>query len=242
MAELDGFETEEIGAGDQFMAVKPFAGVIKNSVPSTYKPSNRDSEAPDATLQLEYIHGYRCHDTRSNLRYTATGEIVYHAAAVGIVLNHKTNQQRFVIEHNDDILCMAIDPSGKYCATGQLGPKPLIAIWDNDTMEVKQRIQGPLLKGIKSLAFSPDGKYLAASAFDDDHCIAVYAGWNAPMKPGQVLKPLATGKGTRANIMSLGFNPESNQLVATCMKEVNFFAFNGGILKGKKGTGLDVNA
>lgn len=73
------------------MAVKPWIGVIKNSVPSKYKPSPRDSEAPDATLQLEYIHGYRCHDARNNLHYTATGEIVFHAAAVGIVLNQKTN-------------------------------------------------------------------------------------------------------------------------------------------------------
>jgi hypothetical protein len=87
MAELEGYEVDDVGAGDQFMAVKPFVGVIKNSVPSRYKPSTRDGEAPDASLNLEYIHGYRCHDTRNNLRYTATGEIVYHAAAVGIVLN-----------------------------------------------------------------------------------------------------------------------------------------------------------
>jgi microtubule-associated protein-like 6 len=89
--EMEGFEVEDVGGGDQFMAVKPWIGVIKNSVPSKYKPSPRDSEAPDATLQLEYIHGYRCHDARNNLRYTATGEIVFHAAAVGIVLNQKTN-------------------------------------------------------------------------------------------------------------------------------------------------------
>ena len=79
------------------MAVKPWKGVVDNSVPSKYKPSKRDGEAPDATLQLEYIHGYRCHDARNNLRYTASGEIVYHAAAAGIVLNPKTNTQKFFI-------------------------------------------------------------------------------------------------------------------------------------------------
>lgn len=85
------FVEEKVGEGDQFMAVKPWLGVVKNSVPSKYKPNPRDSEAPDASLQLEYIHGYRCHDARNNLRYTATGEVVYHAAAAGIVLNQKTN-------------------------------------------------------------------------------------------------------------------------------------------------------
>lgn len=86
--EDDGdFEEEDAGEGDQFMSVKPWVGVVKNTVPSTYKPNKRDTEAPEGTLQLEYIHGYRCHDARNNVRYTATGKVVYHAAAVGIVLN-----------------------------------------------------------------------------------------------------------------------------------------------------------
>jgi WD40 repeat protein len=41
-------------------------------------------------------------------------------------------------------------------------------------MECVARIQGTLLKGIKNVAFSPDGKLLAASAMDDDHTIAIY--------------------------------------------------------------------
>ena len=67
------FEEEVVGSGDQFMAVKPWLGVVANSVPSKYKPNKRDGEAPDATLKLEHIYGYRCHDTRNNLRYTADG-------------------------------------------------------------------------------------------------------------------------------------------------------------------------
>jgi microtubule-associated protein-like 6 len=85
------FKEEIVGDGDQFMAVKPWMGVVKNSVPTNYKPNKRNTEAPDASLQLEYVHGYRCHDARNNLRYTSTGEVVYHAAAAGIVLNQKTN-------------------------------------------------------------------------------------------------------------------------------------------------------
>jgi microtubule-associated protein-like 6 len=81
-----------------------------------------------------------------------------------------------------------------------------------------------LTKGIKNIAFSSDGKFLAASAFDDDHSIAVYQ-WNAKLKPGETCKPLASGKGTRANILSLGFNPQNNQIIATAVKEVVFFTF-----------------
>lgn len=46
----DGFDVEEVGEGDQFMAVKPWLGVIKNSVPSKFKATPRDGEAPEASL------------------------------------------------------------------------------------------------------------------------------------------------------------------------------------------------
>lgn len=44
------------------------------------------------------------------------------------------------MEHNDDIHCLAIDPTGKFCATGQIGPKPWLCIWNNETMECVARI------------------------------------------------------------------------------------------------------
>jgi hypothetical protein len=109
---------EEMGEGDQFMAIKPWMGTVKNSVPSKYKPSKKDGEAPDSSLTLEYIYGYRCHDARNNLRYTAEGLVVYHSAGVGIVLNPVDNTQKFFMDHNDDIHCLALDPTGRFCATG----------------------------------------------------------------------------------------------------------------------------
>ena len=77
-----------------------------------------DGAPPDAQLELEYVYGYRCHDARNNLFYGADGSIVYHAAGVGIVMNKETNTQRFFKDHNDDILCLAVDPTLKYVATG----------------------------------------------------------------------------------------------------------------------------
>ena len=61
--------------------------------PSDYNSDSvRNREKPDAELELEYIHGYRCADVRSNLRYTETGKIVFHAAGVGILLDQQENK------------------------------------------------------------------------------------------------------------------------------------------------------
>ena len=93
----------------------------------------------------------------------------------------------------------------------------------------------PLTMGIKQVAFSPDGTLLAASAMDDSHEIAVFE-WEKPVAAGKKVAPLASGKGPRANILSLGFSADNRSVVATCVKEVSFFSFAGS-WKGSKGSG-----
>jgi microtubule-associated protein-like 6 len=229
------FAEEEMGEGDQFMAVKPWKGVVDHSVPSGFKPSRSDGEAPDSELQLEHIYGYRCHDTRNNLRYTQAGLLAYHTAGVGVILDQGQNKQKFFMEHNDDITSFAMSPCKKYVATGNIGPKPLLTVWDTTTMECKFRTTGPLTKGIKTLAFSNKGDYLAASAMDDDHMVAVWK-WNSPIKDNKPLAPIAHGKGSRAKILSIGFTSDDKQVIATAIKEVIFFNYQDGKLKGKKGS------
>ena len=59
------FEMEEVAVGEEFLAVKPWVGQIKE--PSNFrKPANFD-KAPQVRLQLDYIHGYRCKDMRNNI-------------------------------------------------------------------------------------------------------------------------------------------------------------------------------
>ena len=156
------------------MAVKPWKGTVDHMVPTKYTPTKGERERPNASLELEYIYGYRCHDARNNLRYTSEGKIAFHAAGVGIVLSHNDNTQKFMLDHDDDILCLATDVSGQYCATGQVGPKPWLCVWNTTTMECISRYRSPLVKGIKCVAFSIDGDMIVASGMDDDHSLAVF--------------------------------------------------------------------
>lgn len=125
-------------------------------------------------LELDYIYGYRCRDTRNNLRYTEDGKIVFSAAGVGIVMDQKNNTQRFMIEHDDDIISLTTNFNGRLCATGQVGEVPLICIWDTATMECLAQIKGPLSNAVRNLCFSFDGKYLAASGMGENQTIAVF--------------------------------------------------------------------
>ena len=67
-----------------------------------------------------YYNRYRSYDCRDNVFCLKSGEIVYHVAALGIVLNTEQNQQRFYNCHTDDILCLATSPDMSLVATGQV--------------------------------------------------------------------------------------------------------------------------
>lgn len=76
--------------------------------------------------------------------------------------------------HIDDVTAIAFSPDKRTIATGEIGPKCSIYIWDAITMTMKFELKGKLLKGIQNLAFSPSGKLLAGVAMDDNHSVAVY--------------------------------------------------------------------
>ncbi|MEQ2200020.1 hypothetical protein XENOCAPTIV_020045 [Xenoophorus captivus] len=63
-----------------------------------------DRSAPGCRLRLDWVYGYRGHQCRNNLFYTAGKEVVYFVAGVGVVYNTREHSQRFYLGHNDDII------------------------------------------------------------------------------------------------------------------------------------------
>ena len=108
-------------------------------------PVVRARHPPDAEFELEHVYGYNGVSVYSivmgnqqidpissvvspNLFYTSTRGIVYSTAAVGVVLEWQEDEssgalqsvnQRFFQAHSEEILCLKLDESRNYCATGQ---------------------------------------------------------------------------------------------------------------------------
>ena len=236
--EENPFLVESVGEGDQFLAVKPWEGVVKNSVPSNYKQSKTEANPPDACLQLEYVHGYRCHDVRNNLRYTDTGNVVYHTAAVGIVLSQNTNTQKHFLAHTDDITAFDVSPDGKFAATGEVGKTPLIYVWNTSTMEIIRSFKGIITRGVTNIAFSADGTKIVALGADNDHCLVVYDVFKTGTKTGAMQNVVATGKAGKDTFLDVRFHPtNSDKLILCGVKVFATVLIKGGSITVKKGTG-----
>lgn len=108
------------------MAIYPAKGQILKSIPTGFKETRASGQAPNASLELKWAHGFRSWDTRGNLKYTASGDVVFTTAGVGVVYNKLQNKQSFFTLHGEDIVSMAIHPDGDIIATGQMAGKGLV--------------------------------------------------------------------------------------------------------------------
>ncbi|KAJ8246474.1 hypothetical protein GJAV_G00268220 [Gymnothorax javanicus] len=117
-----------------------------------------DRTAPRCQLRLEWIYGYRGHQCRNNLYYTASKEVVYFVAGVGVVFNTRDHTQRFYLGHNDDIISLALHPDRVQVATGQVGREPYICVWDTYSMQTVSILKDTHTHGVACLAFDASGQ------------------------------------------------------------------------------------
>jgi WD40 repeat protein len=131
--------------------------------------SDKSTEPIRHFLQLNHVHGFRSQDMRNNVMYTASGDVLLIAATIGICVNLKTNVQRYMSEHDDDIVSVAMTnvvkkrDSYSRVATGDSGRHPKIVIWETHTMRVLTVLKDSNQhRGITKLAFTGDGLHLAS--------------------------------------------------------------------------------
>lgn len=176
----------KINQFNSIQCAQPYKGAIK-------APLNQDwnkeelAKAPDIDLQLDYVFGYRAKDQNNNIKYLKSGNIVYHVAALGVILDIKQNKQRFFNGHKDDIISISVCSDGVRVATGEVGAKPTIYIWDSNTLEVLNVFKGILRRGVDLISWNLSGNLIAATGLDDDHTITLYDTTNHISKGGSLL-------------------------------------------------------
>ncbi|CAF1474328.1 unnamed protein product, partial [Adineta steineri] len=201
---------------------------IKKTAKKELAPGEKRKKQPDEGLTLDYVFGYRGYDCRDNVFWLKTNEIVYHVAALGIVLNTEQNTQKFYNYHTDDILCLAVSPDMSVVATGQIGRDPPIHVWDPVEMKTISILKGQHYRGICALGFSKSGKRLATVGLDDYHTIVIWD-WKKGEK-------LASQRGHNDKIFCLRWNPhDEDRFVTVGVKHIKFWTQAGGGMTSKQG-------
>lgn len=154
-------------------------------------PVEVNTAKPDTTYKLEYVYGYRSADSRQNCHFNSAGNACYMTAALGVVLDVNSNEQKFFgggevdneskqtandeSGHTNDIHCCKVSNDRSTAVTGQNGKCPVLFTWDACTGEKKGRAKLPKgTRAIMTAAFNHDGSKIACVDNHNDHHVYVY--------------------------------------------------------------------
>jgi len=125
------FEKVKPGEGDEFAAVKPWLGAIKE--PKDHPKPNKKPPADE--FEIDWVHGYRSEEARMNCQFNDKGLAVYPTAAIGVVYDYNKMTQLYFGGgktekggrkqadeskniHTDDITALCVSNNRKMVASG----------------------------------------------------------------------------------------------------------------------------
>ncbi|TYZ67526.1 hypothetical protein PybrP1_004712 [[Pythium] brassicae (nom. inval.)] len=214
--------------GDEFLAVKPWLGAIRE--PSTIPPLTASGSLPDHELTLEFVYGVNAGATASNNAFYADDawEIVYAAAAVGVVYNTKTQRQILNQSHQSHLVsAVAVHPKGDLVATGECGVRdtPKIVLWDANSGGTIVEVETNHARGVRLLGFSPSGGSLVSVGMEDDHIMNVFLLGGSTVEGGGVaaVKLLTSVKTSKQAVWNLCFTDDNGGVVTCGDKHILFW-------------------
>jgi len=179
-------------------------------------------KAPKSKLKLEWAHGYRGKDCRSNLYTLESGELIYFIAGIVVLYNVEASSQRFYLGHTDDVKSIAIHPNKIIVASGQtaghdkLEGKPHVRIWNSTDLNTLKII------GLKNSDFQTSICCLTFSKHDSGQKLAIVDDGNEKwlsVWDWEKEKKCANAKCHNDLVFGAEFSPFEKNLIVTCGKQ-----------------------
>lgn len=181
---------------------------VVNFLSASVNPLQKSLKAPK-NMEIDWIYGYNGHSAnQQTLFYGIKGEVIYAAGAVVIVQSVAKHEQQYFLQHHDLVSCIAgfhvdapvrdipgaggeskmevvVTAAGRggntIIASGELGVRPTIFIWEVNGGTIVSTIYGFHRGGIEKMDFSPNRDFLVTLGKDPYHSLAIYA-WRNSMK------------------------------------------------------------
>ncbi len=165
-------------------------------------------------------------------------------------MDKKTNKQRYFTNHEEDIVSLCIHPNKYIVATGQMAKKGKakqidLYVWnvnnlpENTDVLAEDRekcpkgvsnLKGPLLRAIRILKFSPDGKKLVGNGQDDYNSIALWDTSNLNR-----ITLINTAKVDPSSVLDIAW-VNNEQFVTVGPKHIKYFKVQGRNITSTKGS------
>jgi hypothetical protein len=187
--QLNTQQEDPAAQADRFLHPKSRTPFVK---PASFTEATvrRSSAAPQNGLVKDHCFGITTDVHGGNAIHCLTGSaaannvgkndvppLVYASAGSGVVHHTGAHTQLFFDGHDDNISCIAVSDDGSLAATGQVGKRPVVRVWDTERPEdgaLATIGEGFFERGVNCCAFSGDGVVLVAVSEDDHHSLGVW--------------------------------------------------------------------
>ncbi|EGR29518.1 PH domain protein [Ichthyophthirius multifiliis] len=160
--------------------------------------SNTNSTSQkDTYCKINWVYGFRSQDVNHPIEYIRPNNnqkserILYFTACIVVIFypqvifyfqkkryQYKYFQikvQQHYLEHDREVICLAVSKKNRLVASGELGDKPHIHVWDPDTLQNLGVIKGIHQKGISFITFFRDDEFIASCGLRLDSPILIYS-------------------------------------------------------------------
>ena len=228
------FERVPPGEGDEFAAVKPWLGAIKE--PKSHPKPNK--KPPAETYKIDWVYGYRSEEARMNAAFNSLGHAVYPTAALGVVFNYAQMKQLYFgggktdfsgrkqddetgEGHSDDVTALCVSQNRELVASGQNGQCPLLMVWNAVTgAKVSQKRLPKGARLVTAVGISCQNNYIAAADAAEKITVHIFK-LQGPSSP-------ITAVGINMKIAHLAWSPTGEDKFGTAgLNHVIVCSFNG---------------
>ena len=162
---------------------------------------------------------------------------MYALGALGVVYDAARDAQHFFRGHDDEILSLAVHPSGRWAATGQAGRAPCAVVWETATGKEVARLRHPPGDvGVIAVAFGPgDGDAspggvparLVTVASDAKHTVRVWD-WGGKLArstraSAKIHEAIGYSGGAPPQIRGVAWSPDADRFATFGAKHVKLW-------------------
>jgi microtubule-associated protein-like 6 len=215
--------TRQVSSNDPISAIKPWISKVglqnKNVSNLINLMSNNTKVIPDTPndeLELAWVHGYASRISRGSVHYSQENDIVYPAATVNVIYDKVNATQRHIMAHCDEVICCDVHVGLGVGVSSHKGAGNIEScVWNTKTGAILSRLNCGVVNGVSAVAFSPNGKLVAAACQDYDHTVKIF-NWST----GQLLSSYGVGNN---KVLSMAFSLNETGNVRICCGGIKHF-------------------
>lgn len=215
--------TRQIASNDPLSAIKPWiskVGLKETKVVNLINLMSDNKEmipnTPNDELDLAWVHGFSSRMSRGSVHYSQENDIVYPAATINVIYDKVNGTQRHIMAHCDEVICCDVHIGLGIGVSSHKGAGNIEAcVWNTKTGDIVSRLNCGIVNGVSAVAFSPNGKLVAAACQDYDHTVKLF-NWST----GQLLSSYSVGKN---KVLSMAFSLNESGNIRICCGGIKHF-------------------